>query len=120
MPAWDESDGSEVSASLALALGFLLGTVLVAAAFVLIGYALNRINPPKPPQECFPLDALAGACRKYLDDSPNYVEMKFTDNVGGILVTVQKLSFPTPHEKRLLAEQRVRELEAQLDERVPA
>lgn len=102
-------------ATYAPALGFVLGVVVVTGAFVFIGWALNRINPPRPQQEAFPLDALAATCRKYLEHSPNYTEMRFGDELGTILVTVQKLGFPTAHEKRMLAEQKVAELQAELD-----
>lgn len=96
-----------------LALGVALGVAMVACAFIVIGWGLNKINPPPPKQECFPLDQLARVCQRYLSSAPNYVEIRFSDETRDpMLVTVQRLHAPTPHEKRVLAEQRVAELEA--------
>lgn len=47
-------------------------------------------------------------------DAPNYLELSFGSPKGRILVTVTQPSGATPHQLRTQAEQRVRELEAEL------
>lgn len=46
----------------------------------------------------------AAECRHVLGDAPNYVEMQFEDDLGGLVVTVQKREGATPNQKRLAAE----------------
>ena len=47
-------------------------------------------------------------------DAPNYLELSFNSPKGRILVTVTQPNGATPHELRSQAEQRVRQLESEL------
>lgn len=48
-------------------------------------------------------------------DAPNYLELTFNSPRGRILVTVTQPNGATPHQLRAQAEQRVRQLEAELE-----
>lgn len=56
----------------------------------------------------------AGLLKEQGADAPNYLEMTFQSPRGRILVTVTQPGGATPHQLRQQAEQRVRELEQEL------
>ena len=60
---------------------------------------------------------LAAECRWILGEAPNFVELKFQDDQGALLVTIQRADGETPVEqmKRLKAE--VAQLKAELNQR---
>ena len=55
-----------------------------------------------------------GLMAEHGKDAPNYLELSFNSPKGRILVTVTQPTGATPHQLRAQAEQRVRQLEAEL------
>lgn len=55
-----------------------------------------------------------GLMEEHGKEAPNYLELSFNSPKGRILVTVTQPNGATPHQLRAQAEQRVRQLEAEL------
>ena len=55
-----------------------------------------------------------GLMEEHGKDAPNYLELSFNSPKGRILVTVTQPAGATPHQLRAQAEQRVRQLEAEM------
>ena len=55
-----------------------------------------------------------GLMEEHGKDAPNYLELTFNSPKGRILVTVTQPAGATPHQLRAQAEQRVRQLEAEM------